>query len=181
MRPLTEDETKVVFEKLANYIGRNIANLINRADEPYCFRIQKDRVYYVSENIARYAVCVARHNLMSLGTCIGKFTKTGKFRLHITALELLAQNAKLKVWIKQNGEMPFLYGNHVLKAHVGRMSEDVLEHTGVIVYSMNDHPLGFGVTAKSTVETRRAEPTAIITFRQGDVGEYLRDEDTLFA
>jgi 60S ribosome subunit biogenesis protein NIP7 len=47
MRPLTEEETKVVFEKLAGYIGRNIAALINRSDEPYCFRIQKDRVYYV--------------------------------------------------------------------------------------------------------------------------------------
>lgn len=118
---------------------------------------------------------------MSLGTCVGKFTKTGKFRLHITALELLSQNAKLKVWIKPNGEMPFLYGNHVLKAHIGRMSEDIPEHTGVIVYSMNDHPLGFGVTAKSTVETRRSEPTGIVVFRQGDVGEYLRDEDTLFT
>ena len=77
--------------------------------------------------------------------------------------------------------MPYLYGNHVLKAHVGRMSEDIPEHTGVIVYSMNDHPLGFGVAAKSTIETRRSEPTAIIAFRQGDVGEYLRDEDTLFT
>lgn len=79
--------------------------------------------------------------------------------------------------------MPFLYGNHVLKAHVGRMSEDVPEHTGVIVYSMTggEQPLGFGVAAKSTVETRRAEPTGIVVFRQGDVGEYLRDEDTLFT
>lgn len=47
MRQLTEEETKVVFEKLAGYIGRNIASLINRTDGAYCFRIQKDRVYYV--------------------------------------------------------------------------------------------------------------------------------------
>jgi hypothetical protein len=46
MRQLTEEETKVVFEKLAGYIGRNIASLINRTDGAYCFRIQKDRVYY---------------------------------------------------------------------------------------------------------------------------------------
>ena len=37
--------------------------------------------------------------------------------------------------------MPFLYGNHVLKAHVGRMGEDVPEHQGVVVYSMNDTPI----------------------------------------
>ncbi|ODQ67209.1 putative nucleolar ribosomal biogenesis factor NIP7p [Nadsonia fulvescens var. elongata DSM 6958] len=181
MRPLTEEETKVVFEKLANYIGRNIANLINNKEDPHCFRLQKDRVYYVSEHIAKFSTCIARPNLMSLGTCLGKFTKTGKFRLHITALDYLAQHAKYKIWIKPNGEMPFLYGNHILKAHVGRMSDDIPEHTGVVVFSMSDSPLGFGVTAKSTIESRRLEPTGIVAFRQGDAGEYLREEDTLFT
>ena len=37
--------------------------------------------------------------------------------------------------------MPFLYGGNVLKAHVGRWSEDCPEHQGVVVYSMNDTPL----------------------------------------
>lgn len=46
-----------------------------------------------------------------------------------------------QVWIKPNGEMPFLYGNHVLKAHLGRITEDTPEHQGVVVYSMNDTPL----------------------------------------
>ncbi|CAN6661038.1 60S ribosome subunit biogenesis protein Nip7p [Trichomonascus vanleenenianus] len=181
MRALTEEETKKVFEKIAGYIGRNIANLINRQDEPYCFRIQKDRVYYVSERLAKLATCVARPNLMSLGVCLGKFTKTGKFRLHITALQVLAQHAKHKVWIKPNGEGLFLYGHHALKAHIGKMTEDIPEHTGLIVYAMNDMPLGFGVTARSTAESRRADPTAIVVFRQSDIGEYLRSEDTLFT
>ena len=46
-----------------------------------------------------------------------------------------------KVWIKPNGEMPFLYGNHVLKAHVGRITQDTPEHQGVVIYSMSDIPL----------------------------------------
>ncbi len=37
--------------------------------------------------------------------------------------------------------MPFLYGNHILKAHLGRITEDTPEHQGVVVYSMNDVPL----------------------------------------
>ncbi|OSX67379.1 hypothetical protein POSPLADRAFT_1064054 [Postia placenta MAD-698-R-SB12] len=37
--------------------------------------------------------------------------------------------------------MPFLYGNHVLKAHLGRITEDTPEHQGVVVFSMNDIPL----------------------------------------
>jgi len=35
---------------------------------------------------------------------------------------------------------------------------------------------GFGVTARSTIDTRKLDPTAIIVFHQSDVGEYLRDE-----
>jgi ribosome biogenesis protein Nip4 len=46
-----------------------------------------------------------------------------------------------QVWIKPNGEMPFLYGNHVLKAHLGRITEDTPEHQGVVVFSMSDVPL----------------------------------------
>ncbi|KAI0286976.1 cytosolic large ribosomal subunit protein [Russula aff. rugulosa BPL654] len=180
MRPLTEDESKLVFEKLANYIGKNIVHLVDRQDDVHCFRLHKGRVYYVSEASMRLSISVARSNLISLGTCLGKFSKSGKFKLHITSLDYLAQYAKYKVWVKPNGEMPFLYGNHVLKAHLGRITEDTPEHQGVVVYSMNDVPLGFGVTSKATVDTRKLDPTAIVVFHQSDVGEYLRDEDTLF-
>jgi 60S ribosome subunit biogenesis protein NIP7 len=111
--------------------------------------------------------------------------------------------------------MPFLYGNHVVKAHLGRITEDTPEHQGVVVFSMSDVPLvcgfrtiahlpltsdlqGFGVTARSTVDTRKLDPTSIIVFHQAyvqpvscfstsnyhlfdsDVGEYLRDEVTFF-
>lgn len=180
MRPLTEEETKTFFEKLAKYIGNNIKHLIDRSDEQYCFRLHKDRVYYVSESIMRRAVSVGRDQLGSLGICFGKFTKTGKFRMHITCLDYLSQYAKYKMWVKPNGEMPFLYGNHVVKAHLGRITEDTPEHQGVVIYSMSDIPLGFGVTARSTIEARKLDPTAIICFHQADIGEYLRDEDTLF-
>ena len=40
---------------------------------------------------------------------------------------------------------------------------------------------GFGVTSRSTAEARRLDPTGIVVFRQADVGEYLREEDTLFT
>jgi len=46
------------------------------------------------------ATCIGRDQLLSLGVCFGKFTKTGKFRLHITALDYLAQYAKVKIKIK---------------------------------------------------------------------------------
>ncbi len=45
----------------------------------------------------RKATNIARKNLISLGTCIGKYTKSGKFHLQITALDLLAPYAKVSL------------------------------------------------------------------------------------
>lgn len=160
--------------------------------------------------IANLATSIPRDNLLSAGTQMGKFTKTGKFRLNLTCLDVVAPHARYKViesrvrgnwafadfkqlWIKANGEMPFLYGGNVVKAHVGRWSEDCPEHSGVIVYSQDDTPLGFGgklligpmdswkyanvrlVSARSTQEAKKLDPTGIVLFRQADVGEYLRE------
>ena len=38
---------------------------------------------------------INKENLLHCGTCLGKFTKSGKFRLHITALDYLAQYSKV--------------------------------------------------------------------------------------
>ncbi|EDV24330.1 60S ribosome subunit biogenesis protein NIP7-like protein [Trichoplax sp. H2] len=180
MRPLTAEETKTFFEKLAKYISpENIKLLLDRPDASYCFRLHKDRVFYASEKIMLTANNFARKELVSFGTCFGKFTKTGKFRLYMTALDYLAPYAQFKVWVKPNGEQSFLYGNHVLKSHLGRITDSTSKYQGVIVMSMSDVPLGFGVSAKSTQECRRADPSSIVTFHQADVGEYLRTEETL--
>lgn len=50
--------------------------------------------------------------------------------------------------------MPFLYGNHVAKAHLGRITEDTPEHQGVVVFSMHDTPLvGISSLHASTTTT----------------------------
>ena len=54
--------------------------------------------------------------------------------------------------------MQFLYGNHVLKSGLGRITEATAAYTGVVVYSMADVPLGFGVAAKST-QVRQSSAT----------------------
>lgn len=97
MRALTEEETEKVFEKLYKFIGANIKFLISRTDEAYCLRLHRSRVFYVSERIMRRATCIGKKSLVSLGTCLGKFTKSGKFKIGITALDLLNSHAKHKV------------------------------------------------------------------------------------
>uniref|UniRef100_A0A8C3T2L5 60S ribosome subunit biogenesis protein NIP7 homolog n=1 Tax=Chelydra serpentina TaxID=8475 RepID=A0A8C3T2L5_CHESE len=127
----------------------------------------------------RVATSIPGDKLVALGTCFGKFTKTQKFRLHVTALDYLAPYAKYKVWVKPGAEQSFLYGNHVLKSGLGRITENTAQYQGVVVYSMADVPLGFGVAAKSTQDCRKVDPMAIVVFHQADVGEYVRHEETL--
>ncbi|CAH7336956.1 unknown_gene_2658 [Phodopus roborovskii] len=95
MRPLTEEETRVMFEKIV---------LVDRSDGTYCFWMHNNQVYYVSEMILKLAANISRDSMVSLGTCFGKLTKTHKFWLHVTALDYLAPYAKYKVWIKPGAD-----------------------------------------------------------------------------
>ncbi|KAK2948166.1 putative 60S ribosome subunit biogenesis protein NIP7 like protein [Blattamonas nauphoetae] len=179
MRPLSDQETKTLFEKLSKYIGRNLKYMIDREDEKYCFRLHNDRVYYVSERLVKAAGCFGRKEILSIGQCLGKFSKSGKFRLQITALEYIARYAPHKIWIKPTIEQSFLYGNHVMKSGLGRITDDTERYEGVAVFNMADLPLGFGITSKSTLECRTGTSGDIVAFNQADVGQYLRDEETL--
>ena len=179
MRPLTEEEAKSLFEKLAKYVGENLKLLLERTDGNWVFRYHRDRVYYVNETIMKKATNIGRKELIALGTMFGKFGKQGKFKLHITALDFISSYAKHKVWIKPGAEQQFLYGNNITKAGLGRISEGTNQYQGVVVYNMSDLPLGFGVAAKSTLACKTTEPTTIVVFHQADVGEYVRAESTM--
>ncbi|XP_050900821.1 uncharacterized protein LOC127107571 [Lathyrus oleraceus] len=104
MRPLDETETSVVFEKLFKFVGNNLKNLVENPSHEgpdstpgrYCFRLNKNKIYYCSESLVKRATNIARPNLVSLGTCIGKYTHGGNFHLTVQALNLLAANAKHK-------------------------------------------------------------------------------------
>eukprot|EP00968_Pinguiococcus_pyrenoidosus_P021727 scaffold2894_cov195-Pinguiococcus_pyrenoidosus.AAC.1 len=56
MRALKDDELRLVFEKLEKYMGaENLEALLKREDEKFCFRLVRQRVYYVSERLMRLA------------------------------------------------------------------------------------------------------------------------------
>ncbi|OQV13842.1 60S ribosome subunit biogenesis protein NIP7-like protein [Hypsibius exemplaris] len=179
MRPLTEAETKQVFEKLSKYVGSNIQRLIDRPDGVYCFRLHNDRVFYASEYHVKQASVISRENLVSFGTCFGKFTKSGTFRLHITALDYLAPYATYRVLLKPNAEQQFLYGHNIAVSGMHRITDSTPKYAGVVLFSMGEVPLGFGVAAKSSLEIRNTDPIATGIFHQADVGEYIRGEQTL--
>ncbi|GFE54481.1 60S ribosome subunit biogenesis NIP7 [Babesia ovis] len=176
MRPLSEDEAQLVFQKLATYIGNKVMDLVDPGDSgnQFVFRLHRERVYYMNESILKYSGCINYKNLISAGVCLGKFTKSKQFRLHITALHYMAHYSKSKVWLR-SGEQSFVYGNNVAKKHIGQMSEDIPQNGGVVVM-YNNLPLGFGVTSKSTEALKTALPDDVAVFHQADIGEYLRHE-----
>lgn len=50
MRPLTDQETQVFFEKLAKYIGKNLEHLISSSTTEggaSLFRLHNNKIYYL--------------------------------------------------------------------------------------------------------------------------------------
>ncbi|CAH8533860.1 unnamed protein product [Dicrocoelium dendriticum] len=140
MRPLKEDEHKKVVEKLLKYI-KDVSLLLTREDGSYNLSLHRDRVFYARTSLMKHAATISRKHLLSFGTCLGRFSKSGVFRLHVTALDFLAPYAKHRVWVKPPAEQQFLYGQHVLKSGLARISEETPQYAGVIVMNMNDFPI----------------------------------------
>jgi 60S ribosome subunit biogenesis protein NIP7 len=56
---------------------------------------------------------------------------------HFASHRLLVQHRTLvhrlvQVWVRPSAEMQFLYGNHVLKSGLGRITEGTPAYTGVV-------------------------------------------------
>ena len=180
MRQLTDEELTLVFEKLKKFIGSAVKDLIEDCEpengSTNVFRMIKMRVYLINEELLKRAAAFGTKPLLHCGTCLGQFSKSGKFRLGITALDTLNRFAQTRVWLKTTGEQNYLYGNHVLKAHIARISENATKYCGVIVMTLSNMPLGFGVLAKSAQEFNTSDSSMIYVFNQADTGEYLRVE-----
>lgn len=60
-----------------------------------CFSLFLPRFLLLSERLMRKAQNFDRKRLMGMGVCFGKFSKTGIFKLHISALDIMAQYARV--------------------------------------------------------------------------------------
>ena len=103
----------------------------------------------------------------------------GAFHLTVHALDLLAAHARRRVWLKPDSERSFLFGNSVPKSSLARITENTKAGDGVVVMSMADVPLGFGIAARSAQDCRKADTNAVVVLHQADAGEYLRKEEEL--
>jgi 60S ribosome subunit biogenesis protein NIP7 len=180
MRALTPEETEQLFKKLAKYIGANTKHLIEPRDgEQWVFRLHGRRVWYMPARLEKAASTIARKNMLACGTLIAKVTHNDHMRIQVTALDLIAQYSTFKLWVKPTQEQGFMYGSHVSRAGLGRITEDTPQYQGVAVFNMADVPMGFGVAALGTMQCRKCEMNSTVLFHESDVGEYLRNEATL--
>lgn len=53
----------------------------------------------------------------------------------------LVYTLQFKMWLKPSAEQSFLYGNHVSKSGLGRITENISQYQGVVFYSMSDIPV----------------------------------------
>ncbi|KAF4017560.1 hypothetical protein G4228_009112 [Cervus hanglu yarkandensis] len=84
-----------MFEKTAKFIRGNLQLLVIRSYGTDCFRLDNDRtVYYVNEMILKLIVGISGDKPVLLGRNFGKFPKTHKFQLDVTALDYLAPYPK---------------------------------------------------------------------------------------
>ena len=77
----------------------------------------------MSEKLMRMATNFKGSDLLAMGTCFAKITHSGKIHLQITCVDHLAKHALHKVWLKASAENSFLYGNHVTKQGLGRITD----------------------------------------------------------
>ncbi|KNH08945.1 60S ribosome subunit biogenesis protein NIP7 [Perkinsela sp. CCAP 1560/4] len=179
MRSLKRHESEKLFAKLSKYLGAQTAAVHEVDGEKWVFRVHKKKIFYLRADLEKTIAQINKKNLISVGCCVARITHNNNIRIVVTALHLLAANAPTKFWVKPNQEQAFLYGNNVTRNGLGRISDAALQHQGCVVYSMGDIPLGFGVTAQSTAQSRRSESNAIALFHEADIGEYIRNEDGL--
>ncbi|KAG5860229.1 ribosomal biogenesis protein [Encephalitozoon hellem] len=173
MRDLKQEEEKEVLKKLKFFIGDNVHKILSGEDKLF---LHNQRVMLLPEKMRAATSMISRKSLVIAGTVIGKFTKSGSFRLGISSLNFLSRWAIYKVWIKNSAEMNYVYGNNSLKSHIFRSSEGIPINAGVFVFNQNDVPLGFGITALTPQGYTNAKGHALVLLRQSDTGEYVRNE-----
>jgi len=173
MRRATQEECKQIVLKLHKFVGPKCEELI-AGDK--CLRVFKNRVFLSDFKKSDQAAIIGKTKLVSYGKKLGKLSKTGRFRLSITALPILAPLAATKCILRPKCEQPFLYGSNILVRQIQNIPHELKQNQGVIVYSSTGLPVGLGVVTSNGLSTNL---DAIGVYRYCDIGEYLRGEEKL--
>lgn len=173
MRIINSTEQIKIFKKLASFIGdHNITSFLNNRK----VYLHNQSIYLINKNILKCISTIPKNEILHMGLMLGKLTKTQNFYLHVSSLNSLSKYCLNKVWIKKSAEMNVLYGNNIQKAHIFKISDELLVNSSVIIYNQDDIILGFGITSKDSNGIDRMTGSSIAIIIQSDNGIYLREE-----
>ena len=75
MRNINDSEMEKIVKKLAIFIGDNIKSFLNER----ILLLNNMRVFLTTEELRKKSSQIKKKQLISIGTVLGKFTKTGHF------------------------------------------------------------------------------------------------------
>jgi len=107
--------------------------------------------------------------------CIGRFTRSKKFRFVIPFMNLLLKNKKiLSAIISSTGEKAFIHGKHLEKICMLKISKNLIKNDCILLLNKNNIPLGFGEFLKSASTISKCDKKDTIIINLGDTGLYIR-------
>uniref|UniRef100_A0ACD5ZS22 Uncharacterized protein n=1 Tax=Avena sativa TaxID=4498 RepID=A0ACD5ZS22_AVESA len=159
MRPLDEKETTMVFEKLFKFTGPNLKHLLERPS---------------AEGPTRSPAATA-----SASTRTASSTPPSRSSAVPPPSPARASPGSAPPSASSPTAEPSTSPNSVPKSALTRITENTKSGDGVVVMSMADVPLGFGVAARGAQDCRKADTNVVVVLHQSDAGEYLCKEEEL--
>ena len=78
MRPLTDEETKLVLQKLVKYIGKKATYMVASEEANYVFRLHRQRVYYCDEDLLKFVGTFEKKKINFIWYMLRKIYKNWK-------------------------------------------------------------------------------------------------------
>ena len=118
-------------------LGPNTKHLVDRKDEEWVLSLAPTANMVHAEAASFVWLPTSRERTsFPSASLFAKQTHNGHVHVQITALEYIAQYALYKVWVKPSQEQSFMYGNHITRNGLGRITENTPQYQGVAVFNM---------------------------------------------
>jgi 60S ribosome subunit biogenesis protein NIP7 len=176
MRVLLKEEIRLFLIKVVKYQGDEIIDFLKDNKFTNCtYRLQRGRIFYSSYSIIAKAGNFLKNKIGSIGICIGRFSKTGKFFILIPGEVLMEKILKKKIVpLTLKGEKIFLYGSHLSKDMIHEISNNLKKGDGIVLKGMNGLIIGLGELLKSIIFVKISRQKEMLLLNHADIGCYIR-------
>lgn len=176
MRVLLKEELRLILIKLVKYQGEEFLDFFkNNLLFKYSFRLQRGRIFYSSIINISKAGNFLKKKIATLGTCIGRLTKSGKFFILIP-FQIFTENLDKRKFVSltNKGEAAFTYGSNVTRYMIHEVSNSLKKGDGVVLKGLHGVVLGLGELMKSEAFMKVSNEREVVIINHADIGSYIR-------